>query len=167
MMGQVFSGPAHRNGSPRATSLGCATAWQSGRRTLQWPSSSADPAKHVCLPHKLLRWAAPNPIVRECERTSWQSRTIIKLESKGSWRERRVSRKSFTVGVLALRWLTPVHRLSLSRVRRAPWPLPAKARDEDLVPSSPWPSSWKISRTGPQTSVTYTPVRSGEPGDRA
>jgi len=66
-------------------------------------------------------------------RTSWQSRTIIKRESKENCREKRVSTKSSNAAVLAREWIMSAKRLSRSRMRHARRTLRSEMRNEALV----------------------------------
>ena len=63
--------------------------------------------------------------------TSWRSRTISTHESKGSWRESRVSRRSSSAEVVAPpASLTPARKLILWRMRRVRQALPSRAADK-------------------------------------
>jgi len=65
MVAQVLAGPAYRNDTPRGDKPWLRYQLAKRSHTLPWSSSSADAAKHLCLLLKLLRWVAPNPVVRE------------------------------------------------------------------------------------------------------
>ena len=75
-------------------------------------------------------YAAPRPIP-ERTRTSWRSRTTSRHESKGSWRENLVSRRSSSAEVLAPRQSTPPRSLNRSRMWRQERPaLASRAGNE-------------------------------------
>jgi hypothetical protein len=72
---------------------------------------------------------ADGPILQR-QRTSWQSQTISKQGSNGSWQESRGSMKSSSAGALAQESRSPARKLSRAVMLRVRRELPPKVRAE-------------------------------------